>query len=51
MEPIVNGLKKAYIGRVKVVRIDREDPENVEIVESELKLTKSQCQAQSKFLR
>ena len=32
MKPIVNGLKKAYKGRVKVVRIDREDPENAEIV-------------------
>ncbi len=33
MKPIVNGLKKAYIGRIKVVRIDREDPDNIEIVE------------------
>jgi hypothetical protein len=33
MKPIVNGLKKAHIGRIKVVRIDREDPENIEIVQ------------------
>ena len=33
MKPIVNGLKKAYVGRIKVVRIDREDPENAEIVQ------------------
>ena len=33
MEPIVNGLKKAYVGRIKVVRIDREDAENGEIVQ------------------
>ncbi|MCP4362197.1 MAG: thioredoxin family protein [Chloroflexi bacterium] len=29
----MNGLQKAYIGRIKVVRIDREDPENIDIVE------------------
>ncbi len=33
MKPIVNGLKKAYIGRIIVTRIDREDPENAEIVQ------------------
>ena len=32
MKPIVNGLKKAYIGRIEVTRIDREDPKNAEIV-------------------
>ncbi len=32
MEPIVNGLKKAYLGQIVVTRIDREDPENAEIV-------------------
>jgi len=32
MKPIVNGLKEAYIGRIVVTRIDREDPENAEIV-------------------
>ena len=33
MKPIVNGLKKAYVGRIKVTRIDREDPDNAEIVQ------------------
>ena len=32
MKPIVNGLKNAYIGRIVVTRIDREDPENAQIV-------------------
>ena len=32
MKPIVNGLQKAYIGQIVVARIDREDPENAEIV-------------------
>ena len=32
MEPIVHGLQKQFKGQVKVVQINREDPENADIV-------------------